>query len=263
MCGIAARLAKFVTGGSRKSKSPPIPRIFANTAARLVARWQDETPKKPFGRSFWSQPATFLNLHAKSLQNKAADSKNVHIFREEILKDSSALIRHLPSELVDFMLASYLEAPDDGDDPFGSHSDHVMEELGIGDHFQFYPASPAQPPFLALLRLHEQQALRLIRGFCNHSISIWRKAKERGRRYAEPLTPIPLTLTFPWGAQTFWGDAQVYLWFRGTWGNAAVKSALMALEQWALEQLDKGATFDDIFRKAIEATIPSPRLVSA
>jgi hypothetical protein len=158
----------------------------------------------------------------------------------------------LPSELVDFMLAAYLEDPDDGDDPFGSHSDHVIEELGIGDHFQFYPASPAQPPFLALLRLHEQQALRLIRGFCNHSISIWRKAKERGRRYAEPLTPIPLTLTFPLGAQTFWGDAQVYLWFRGTWGNAAVKSALMALEQWALEQLDKGATFDDIFRKVIE-----------
>jgi hypothetical protein len=49
-----------------------------------------------------------------------------------------------------------------------------------------------------------------------------------------------------------WGDGQVYLWYRGIWGNDAVKSALMALEQWALEKLDTGAAFDDIFRKVVE-----------
>src|SRR5260370_1093252 len=85
-----------------------------------------------------------------------------------------------------------------------------------------------------------------------HSVAIWRKGKARGGPYRRALTPIPVALSFPWGEQTFWGDSQVYLWFRGIWGNDAVKSALMALEQWALEKLDAGAAFDDIFRKVVE-----------
>ena len=80
-----------------------------------------------------------------------------------------------------------------------------------------------------------------------------RLARSRGRvgaqrTLSQALTPVPLTLEFPWGTQLFWGDGQVYLWFRGIWGNDAIKSALMALEQWALEKLEAGAPFDDIFR---------------
>jgi hypothetical protein len=59
-------------------------------------------------------------------------------------------------------------------------------------------------------------------------------------------------LTFPWGPQTFWGDGQVYLWFRGTWGSHAVRSALMALEQWALESCAKSAPFEEVFKKVID-----------
>jgi hypothetical protein len=201
---------------------------------------------------FLSSAGDVPKLVAEYIQAKASDRKEVQMFRDEILKNCGALVRHLPAALVDFMLAAYLEDPDEHRDPFGSHSDYVMEQLGIAGHHEFYPASPAQPPFLALLRLHEDQALRLIRGLCNHSISIWRKARERGRRWDQPVTPIPITLTFPWGTQTFWGDHQVYVWFRGIWGNDAVESALMALEQWALERIDAGASFDAVFQKVIE-----------
>ena len=38
----------------------------------------------------------------------------------------------------------------------------------------------------------------------------------------------------------------------GTWGNNAVKSALMALDQWALTQCERGVPFEDVFRKVID-----------
>ncbi|TSD87573.1 ATP-binding protein [Mycobacterium sp. KBS0706] len=171
--------------------------------------------------------------------------------RESVLANCGQLIRHLPRELVDFILAVFLEKPSDHTDPYSSGVRHMMEELGVAGHQSFYPASPAQPPFLALLRLHESEGIRLVKGICNHSIAIWRRSKAQPHRYA-PAKPLPITFKFPWGKQTFWGDTQVYLWFRGIWGNGAVKSALMAQEQWALEAIEKGADFDAIFQKCIE-----------
>jgi hypothetical protein len=201
---------------------------------------------------FLSSVGDVPKLASEYLRMRAADHEHVHMFRDEILKNCGAVLRHLPSDLVDFILAAYLEDPEKERDPFGGPSDHVFEKLGITGDREFHPASPAQPPFLTLLRLHEEQGLRLIRGLCNHSIAVRRRARTLGRRWSEPVTPIPISLTLPWGTQTFWGDGQVYLWFRGVWGNDAVESALMALEQWALEQIERGRAFDDILRKVIE-----------
>lgn len=64
--------------------------------------------------------------------------------------------------------------------------------------------------------------------------------------------PRPLVLQFPWGERTFWGDEQVYLWFRGVWGPDAVKGALMALEAWALGQLASGRALDEVLRETLE-----------
>jgi hypothetical protein len=203
---------------------------------------------------FLSSAGDVPKLVADYLRAHAASDDDVHVFREKILKNCAMLMRYLPGPLVDFILSAYLENPfkRHDDHPFGGLSDHDFDELGIAGYREFYPASPAQAPFLGLLRLHEEEGLRLIRGFCNHSIAIWRELQTRGRSWSAPMTPIPVTLTFPWGAQTFWGDGRAYLWFRGLWGNHAVESALMALEQWALEKLERGAPFDEVFRKVIE-----------
>jgi hypothetical protein len=153
---------------------------------------------------FLSSAGDVPELIGEYLPGKATH-KYVHVFREDIIKHCGQLIVHTPVDLVDFILTAFLEDPDKHRDPFGSHSSHMLDELGIAGHHAFYPASPVQPPFLGLLRTQEDQALRLIRGLCNHSIAIWRKGKARGGPYFRALTPVPVTLSLPWGTQTFWG----------------------------------------------------------
>jgi hypothetical protein len=199
---------------------------------------------------FLSSVGDVPHLGSEYLRKKLADKDRLHVFRGPILSNCGALVRHLPAELVDFFLGAFLERPEDRIDRFGGYSDHLMRELGVAQDHEFYPASPIQLPFMGLLNSNEGEGLRLVRSLCNHSISVWRWACQHERRGS--VKPIPITLTFPWGQQSFWGDGQVYLWFRGTWGSDAVKSALMALEQWALNSCEKGVPFEGVFKKVIE-----------
>jgi len=218
----------------------------------LSVRYEDERNIEQSLRStLLSSAGDVPKLVADYIHAKVADRARRHIFRDEILKNCSALIRHLPTELVDFILNAFLEHPGDHRDEWGSYNDHMVRELGVASHSQFYPASPVQLPFLGLLRQHEEQGLRLVHALCNHSVSIWRWARANDWHH-QPQTPLPLRLTFPWGRRNFWGGGQIYLWFRGYWGNHAVQSALMALEQWALEQIEQGSKFEEVFQKVIQ-----------
>ena len=134
---------------------------------------------------FLSSVGDIPELRSEYLRNKLADKDRLHIFRSKILSDCGALIRHLPAELVDFVLAAFLEKPGDRIDRFGGYSEHLTRELGLVDNHQFYPASPLQLPFLGLLNSNESEGLRLIRSLCNHTISAWRWLREHGRRRVE------------------------------------------------------------------------------
>lgn len=206
--------------------------------------------QKPLRKIFLSSVGDVPDLGTKYLQDKLADRSSLHLFRKEIVDYCGGFVRHLPKALVDFILGAFLENPADRASRTASYSDRITRELGLLDDHQFYPASPIQLPFLGLLNSNEEEGLRLIRSLCNHSISVWRWVCENGQE--KRLTPLPIKVTLPWGEQSFWGDGQTYLWFRGSWGNSAVNSALMALEQWALEQCAKGAPFEEVFRKVIE-----------
>jgi hypothetical protein len=207
--------------------------------------------EKSIRQLFLTSAGDVRELTQQYLSDIGRDDRRCYRVRDEVLASSAQLVRHLPKELVDFIFSAFLESPDEQDDGFGSSHMRLSDELGVAGHQSFYPASPLRMPFLPLLRLDEVEGLRLIRGICNHSINAWRWARSHPHHYS-PATPIPITVEFPWGKQTFWGDAQVYLWFRGIWGNSASKSALMAQEQWALERLDAGEDFALIFQKCIE-----------
>jgi hypothetical protein len=173
-----------------------------------------------------------------------------HMVRDEILSNSTAIAKHLPTEIVDYVLAAFFAHPED--DGRRRSSTSPLRELGLMGMSKFYPASPYQSPFLVLLRFHEAEGHRLVRSICNHCIDVWRWEIAHGDSYRGPAIPIPVELEFAWGKQTFWGDGQVYTWFRGNWGNAATASALMALELWAFERIDAGDDFAEVFRKVVE-----------
>ena len=144
----------------------------------LSIHYEDERSIEQSLRStFLSSAGDVPKMVADYIRDKAADKARRHIVRDEILKDCGALIRHLPTELVDFILNAFLEHPGDHKDQWGGYSDHAIRELGVVGHSQFYPASPLQLPFIGLLRQHEEQGLRLIHALCNHSILIWRWAR--------------------------------------------------------------------------------------
>lgn len=171
--------------------------------------------------------------------------------REKILEMSTTIGRALPREMVDYIIAAFLVHPKDKPGRC-DYSTINSGELGIEGHLAFYPASPYQPPFLGLLRQNEAEGLRLVRTICNHSVAVWCWLRQRPDSRHEAVTPLPVEVEFPWGSQSFWGDGQVYTWFRGTWGNNASKSALMALELWAFERIDAGEDFTAVLRKVLE-----------
>lgn len=201
---------------------------------------------------FLSSVGDVPELVAAYLNAKARDSLR-HIYREQILAVSATIGRSLPKQLVDYIIAAFLEHPKDSQRQ-QSYSSLSNDKLGIEGDNCFYPASPYQSPFLPLLRQHEDEGLRLVKVICNHSVDVWRWLRQRPNYHREAVTPLPVEIEFPWGKQVFWGDGQVYLWFRGSWGNHASQSALMALELWAFERIGAGDDFTMVFRKVLEGS---------
>lgn len=130
-------------------------------------------------------------------------------------------------------------------------SHHDWHRLSLNEHSgEYFPASPLREPFPSLFRHAPQQASALVRMLSNHAITAWRQLHEytdMGRG-----TPLPLDLQFPWAKQTFWGDQPQYEWYRGRLGVEIVESGLMALEQWAFDQLAQGQPVDDVVQAIVE-----------
>ncbi|MBU1224396.1 MAG: ATP-binding protein [Gammaproteobacteria bacterium] len=133
----------------------------------------------------------------------------------------------------------------------GDFSHHDWEELSINDdHRSFWPPSPLREPFHSLFQSSPGEALRLLRELCNHAMTAWRQLHRHSRDRGG--SPIPLELSFPWGAQRFWGTDREYLWFRSTWAPNAIGCGFMALEEWCFAELARGRPVDELIQKIVE-----------
>lgn len=180
---------------------------------------------------------------------------------KDVLRYSPVLADVVPAELADYVLRQVCgELPNDAearhaDDPhismFGRSVNFFdWHRLSVKGEGQFPSPTPMQEPFHSLFEAAPAEARRLVVGVCNHAITAWRQLHSLGIDGA--ARPLPLTLAFPWGDQTFWGNDQVYTWYRGVWGPDIAKSALMALESWALGQLRNGRDLDEVLREVLE-----------
>jgi hypothetical protein len=175
--------------------------------------------------------------------------------KEAILEEYGSLVEYLPKEFVDFVLSVLIQKRQKRRNPYSSSA--LAEELharfGIEDHGKFLPPAHVQGPFLALLLKHEDEGLRLIHTLTNTAVARWR---ERLQLAPDPgWTPLPVIIHLSSGARTFWGDQQVYYWFRpNANGSYVVISALMALEFWMEQQIESGRTPEELFDKVLSGS---------
>lgn len=189
-----------------------------------------------------SNVANYLSAHL-------ADDRHLHLVREEIIANSVKLAQFLPKDLVDFILAAFVEKPRKRDGMFPEDESSIFRHFGFVDDQVFYPSSPLKPPFIALLRSNPDEGIRLIHGLTKLATEHWRRSYARRK-----WTPIPLDLVFPWGPQRFWGDGAIYGWFRGVNGPEIVESALMALEQWSFEEIERGVSIEAQLEKVLKGS---------
>jgi hypothetical protein len=132
-----------------------------------------------------------------------------------------------------------------------SFGHHDWESLAVErDISNYFPASPLREPFYSLFEHAPDHALRLLKTLSNHAITAWRQlhklsCEKRG-------TPLPLTLTFPWGTQEFWGQEHQYYWARGMWAPKPLNCAYLALEDWAFKELARGRSAEELIRLIVE-----------
>lgn len=127
---------------------------------------------------------------------------------------------------------------------------HDWERLSLDCNSRnFWPESPLREPFHSLFQSAPDEALRLLRELCNFAMTAWRQLHHHVRD--SHGTPLPLELTFPWGAQTFWGGDREYLWFRNAWVPKPIGCAFMALEEWCFSELDRGTPVDALIERIV------------
>jgi hypothetical protein len=184
--------------------------------------------------------------------NRVAGKPRAWEEKEQLLREYRPVARHLPIVFVDFALGYLIEARRTRQLDW---SQSGPDQLGVRRVMGYSPAAPVQGPFLYLLGEHEREGLRLVHGLVNAATTRWRENGQRGSYGAPPRTPIPLKLNLPGGDRTFWGDDQIYRWFRGTAaGPRVVVSALMALEMWIEQQLASGRDATGLFLTVLEGT---------
>lgn len=140
---------------------------------------------------------------------------------------SKALASVAPAELAEFIEAGLIEKPRKG----RSRRESRGRVFSFADS-DYMPASPAQPPFLELLDADPQIGLALIRRLVAAAVD--------GHTDGKTTKSDGFTIVID-GAPRFFPRVQTYFWSRQFQApESSVGSALMALEVWSHERLDRG-----------------------
>ena len=217
---------------------------YENRLHRIVLHSADVLPEKV---------GTYLSELAKS---RNYDTKKDVISK---IQDFKPIADSIPREFVDFVITVLIKKPINPENhPIRRsliNSSSEDRNFGIDDNSSFIPPAPVQGSFLYLLLNNEDEGLRLVHALTNAASEKWREYEQRKELDRPALTPLPVTINFSSGCRGFWGDTQVYCWFRGTTvGPYPVISALMALEEWMERQIEAGRDVEALFEKVLRGS---------
>ena len=212
---------------------------------RIILHSADVLPKKV---------GTYLSELAKS---RNYDTKKDVISKAQ---DFKPLVDSIPREFVDFVISVLIKKPINPENRPGIPRIIINspEDRNFGinnDILNFFPPAPVRGPFLYLLHNNEDEGLRLVHALANTASEKWREYEQQEEVDRPKFTPLPVTINFLSGYREFWGDTQVYCWFRGTTnGPYPVISALMALEQWMERQIEVGRDVEALFEQVLSGS---------
>jgi hypothetical protein len=163
-----------------------------------------------------------------------------------------SLAQGAPDVALEVLLAVCIEEPQH-EDPYGNA---YREDLGLDHWLGGHPPFYRRGPFLAFLQVSPEQGLTFILRLVNFVTTRWRES-EPGRlaRYAG-ITIDPdagITVTVNGAARRWHGDEQVFGWYQD-FGNEhdAVTCALMALEWWLYDQMDRDECIDQWIERILQ-----------
>lgn len=182
-----------------------------------------------------------LVRRAQAISRRREDS-DAELFAETILKpfQSVPACRDFPNEVINLCLTMWKSKQTPDKSSYYSGLREVDSVFGIAENLRrdFFPASALQGPFKHLLLFHPDLAIRFIVSLMNYAAEHYGQGRARLQFVEEPELA---NMTFPNGTlRQVWANACLWNAFRG---NSVVpyllQSALMALEAWALEMIER------------------------
>lgn len=206
----------------------------------------------------------------KDLANRAQatsrrrEDPDAELFLETLLKPFQAMpaCRDLPNEVISLCLSMWKAKHTPDSDDFYSGLREVDSVFGLSENLRrgFFPASALQGPFKHLLLFHPALGIPFVVSLMNYAAEHYGQGRARLQFVEEPEL---VTMTFPDGtARQVWANARLWNAVRG---NSVVpdllQSALMALEAWALETIERPGA-EEFVQKWLDWILQSTNNVS-
>jgi hypothetical protein len=156
----------------------------------------------------------------------------------DILKIRGTFAKAAPKALADATLKGLI--PDDIEEHRGRRRmrDEAFNHL---DH-ELLPSSPAQGPFFELLTTSPEDGLRIVRTLVAHAVTYFFGDEDPGDNQ--------IVIHFDGGTRVFpW--ANTYNWSRGNHCLYSLESALMALEAWGHQRIERGDPVEDVINDVL------------
>ena len=171
----------------------------------------------------------------------------------DLLKFRGSLAQAAPKELTELTTDYLIRGEDEKSKRHGDLFGGPFEDVD----FEFVPASPAQGPFYDLLLHAPEHGLPLIRRLVDHAIT----HHSGGRDFGNNAITVRLTD----GREHVFAWLQSYGWPRDLGaGPSVVASALMALEAWSHQRIEKGDSVEKVLADVIgQSTTPAAYLLVA
>ena len=220
-------------------KNPP-PEVVARVVEARRRR-EEEEAKREKSRAP-APPGAFFGLSSGRRRPPWPDGPRRRVAREfqEACLNGGAfttLAKAVPEVGLEVLLAVCIEEPQQ-DDMFSRSS---LRECGLSFWSEGEPPAYFRGPFLQFLRDAPDQALSFIIRLTNFGT----------HRYTEDRSWLEFTIDGQ--SKRWYGDNTVYRWHHD-WPlshGSQIQSALMALEQWLYEKIDRGDAIDQWIKRIV------------